>query len=185
MKTFKKVFIGFVIVLLVVIGIVTIAGLSMSGEMHVERSTTIKAPVDKVFSLVANMHNWPSWSPWHKLDPNMKVEYFGPEMGAGAGYKWSGNKKVGTGELTVVGYSEYTRIDTEMDFMENGTGKASFLFDATPEGTKLTWTMDSDMKQGKFPFNIIGPLFKGMAKEYIEADYDKGLAGIKAEAEKN
>lgn len=184
MKTFKKVLVGLLVVILVGVAAISIIGASMSGEMHVERQTVVNAPAEKIFPLIANMHNWTLWSPWHKLDPNMKIEYFGPETGVGAGYQWSGNKKVGKGKLTVVAYDQDKRLDTQMDFMENGTGKASFILQPEGAGTKLTWTMDSDMKQGGFPFSIIGPFFKGMAEKAVGEDYEKGLMGIKAQAEK-
>lgn len=181
MKTFKKILIG----LLIFVALVAVVGLLIPGETHIERSTEIKAPAEKVFGLVANMRSWNQWSPWHKIDPNMKIEYFGPETGVGAGYKWTSEEKnVGNGKMTVTGFEPNTRIDTEMDFMENGTAKASFLFAPAADGTKLTWTMDSDMKQGGFPMNVLGGYFKMVFKGMIEKDYDKGLANLKAEAEK-
>lgn len=185
MKKVFKIFGIALVVIVLLLGVVSIIGLSIPGEMHVERSTNISAAPEKVFPLIANMKNWTKWSPWHNIDPNMGISYFVPEMGVGSGYEWtSEHDKVGNGKMTVVGYEENKKLDTQMDFMENGTGSASFILSPTNEGTTLTWTMDSDMGQGGFPFNVIGPLFKNVFKGYIEADYDKGLAGIKAEAEK-
>ena len=39
----------------------------------VQRSTTIKAPPEKIVSLINDFHNWGAWSPWEKLDPAMKT----------------------------------------------------------------------------------------------------------------
>lgn len=181
MKTFKKILFGLVMLL----ALVVIIGLVIPGDMQLERSTEIKAPVSKVFGLVADMKKWPSWSPWHRIDPNMKITYFGPETGIGSGYSWSStDKQVGNGKMTVIGFDPDSKIDTEMDFMENGTAKASFFFSPAAGGTKVTWTMNSDMKQGGFPMPILGGYFKFMFRGMIEKDYDKGLANLKAEAEK-
>ncbi len=63
----------------------------------VERSTSIKAPPEKIFALINDFHGWESWSPWVKLDPAMKTTYSGAASGPGAVYQWVGNSDVGEG----------------------------------------------------------------------------------------
>src|SRR5690606_20747890 len=70
--------------------------------MHVARSATIAAPPSAVFAVVNDFRRWDDWSPWSKLDPEMKVNFEGPPIGVGAVYKWSGNNEVGEGSTTLV-----------------------------------------------------------------------------------
>src|SRR3954462_7833861 len=53
-------------------------------HLHVERSLAISAPPALVFPLINDFHAWASWSPWEKLDPNMKREISGAPQGKGA-----------------------------------------------------------------------------------------------------
>lgn len=179
MKTFKKILIGLVVVLV----LIAVVGLFLPGKVHVERSASINSSPDKVFALVGTMKNWELWSPWHKMDPNMKVTYFGPESGLGAGYSWE-SEKMGNGKLTITGYEPFNKINTDMDFMENGTAKAAFNFTVTTEGTNLSWSMDSDTKEKGGFMNVIGGYFAIFMKGALAKEFDKGLADIKTQAEK-
>jgi hypothetical protein len=62
---------------------------------RVERAATIKAPPEKIFALISDLHGWGSWSPWEKMDPAMKTTYSGAASGKGAVYKWEGSGKPG------------------------------------------------------------------------------------------
>ncbi len=77
MKTFKKILLG----LLAFIVVVLIVGFFLPRKTHVERSAEISASPEVVYDQVNNLKNWVTWSPWHHLDPKMKMEYFGPESG--------------------------------------------------------------------------------------------------------
>src|SRR4051812_25279961 len=68
---------------------------------RVTRSMTIEAPAPVIFSQVDDFKSWAAWSPWDKLDPNMKKTFEGPAEGVGASYSWQGNDKVGKGRMTV------------------------------------------------------------------------------------
>ena len=68
---------------------------TLSDSMHVSRSATIAASPAVVHDLVNDLHKWPSWSPWEKLDPAMKHSYEGPGAGMGAASSWVGNSKAG------------------------------------------------------------------------------------------
>jgi hypothetical protein len=64
----------------------------------VSRSRAVAAPPEVVQALLADFHNWPKWSPWEELDPNMKRTYGGAASGVGQTYEWKGNDKVGSGK---------------------------------------------------------------------------------------
>ena len=69
----------------------------MATPYTVTRTTTIEAPAERVHALVNDFHEWPKWSPWEDLDPQLRRTYSGPDAGVGATYAWEGNKKAGQG----------------------------------------------------------------------------------------
>ena len=58
---------------------------------RLERSTRIQAPPEKVFALLDDFHRWAEWSPWERLDPDLKRSFSGADRGVGAVYDWTGN----------------------------------------------------------------------------------------------
>ena len=93
-----------IILLIVVAVVVVLAGFvaAQPSEFRVSRSSTIAAPPAVVFEQVNDLHKWDAWSPWAKIDPNMKQTFDGPPSGIGASYSWAG-AKVGAGKMTITG----------------------------------------------------------------------------------
>lgn len=174
MKIIKRI----VITLVVLAGIISIAGFLSPAHVHVERSLTVNAPAEIIHAQINTLKNWETWSPWHKIDTAMKVEYFGGESGAGAGYKWSSDHSdVGNGEMTITASSPDS-ISTAMNFMENGVATGKFAFAKSDSGTKITWSMENDMGM-----NPIGRIFGLFMDKMVGPDFEKGLASIKEVAE--
>src|SRR5262245_1389924 len=93
----RKILIGIAaVVVLFVIVVVT-----RPATFRIERSISIAAPPENAFAQVNDFHAWPGWSPWEKMDPQMKKTFEGPASGAGAIYAWAGNDKVGEGKMTI------------------------------------------------------------------------------------
>ena len=84
---------------------------------HVSRSTKIAAPPSAIFPFINNLRNWEAWSPWAKLDPDCKITFTGPEAGPGAHYHWSGNNKVGEGNMTVVDSRANDDVRLKLEFI--------------------------------------------------------------------
>ena len=143
--------------------------------VKVERSQFIKAPADRIFDQVNALRNWPLWSPWHGYDPQMKLTYHVKDTGAGAGYSWeSRHRKVGKGSLIITESRLNEYIATEMNFMQQGTARAMFRFDAVADGTKVTWGMEADMGQ-----NPVRKLMGKMMDKWVGGDFEKGLHNLK------
>lgn len=171
----KKILIGVV----AVIAILVIVGFILPGTVHVERSVVIDAPPAKVFPHLCDFEATQKWSPWAERDPNMSNEFTGTACSVGHSHKWSGNDKVGTGTQTVTKIEKDARVETDLDFGEQGLAKAFITVQAEGEGSKVTWGFDSDMGM-----NPIGRWF-GLAMDgMIGGDYEAGLAKLKAIAEK-
>ena len=169
------------ILLAVVLAGVLIFAATKPGEFRVQRSTSIKAPPEKIFPLINDLRGWGAWSPYEKRDPAMKRAYSGPPTGKGAVYEWDGNKNVGKGRMEITDTAPPSRIVIKLDFLEpfEAHNTAEFSMDDKGESTSVTWAMYG-------PANYISKLmglFLNMDK-MIGTDFEAGLANLKAIAEK-
>lgn len=166
------------VVAIVVVFVVIVA--MQPSEFRIERSATIPAPAEFVFSQVNDFHNWEAWSPWAKLDPAVKNSFEGPEAGPGAIFKWSGNDKVGEGTMTLTESRPNDLIRIKLDFVRpfEDTSTAEFTFKLQGNQTLVTWTMFGRK-------NFIGKavcLFMNMDKT-VGGEFEKGLAQMNAAVE--
>ena len=180
MKTLKKIGLGFfgLLVLLVLVAFL------LPGKVHVERSLVIKAGAEPVYNQVNTLKNWEKWSPWHQIDPNMKLSYAGPESGNGAMYSWTSNHdQVGNGKLTIEETKPSQFIKTAMDIDGMGTSYATYKFEPVAEGTKVTWGMDSDTDQMPWSFYVPCKYMNLFMDDMIGKDFEKGLNNLKTVVE--
>ena len=163
-------------VLAVVIVLVLVVSFFLPSEVHVERSTSIDAPAEAIFTQVNELQNWKNWSPWSEMDAEMVMGYSMPSNGAGAYYTWeSENDKVGNGKLMIVESIPNESIKTSLDFDEEGTGQGAWVFTANENGgTDVTWSMDTDMGN-----NPMGKIFGLMMDKMVGPMFEKGLMNIK------
>src|SRR6195256_90802 len=103
-------------IIAIVIAIVLILAATKPDTFSVERATTVKAPPEKIFSLINDFHQWGSWSPYENKDPAMKRSYSGAASGKGAVYGWEGNKNVGSGRMEILDTSAPAKIVIQLDF---------------------------------------------------------------------
>jgi hypothetical protein len=89
------------IVIVVVIAAILIFAATKPETFTVQRAASIKAPPEKIFAVLDDFHNWGVWSPWEKMDPDMKRTFSGAANGKGAVYEWQGNSKVGQGRMEI------------------------------------------------------------------------------------
>lgn len=167
----KKILLG----LVALIALILIIASFQSDAMSVTRSAIINAPPEAVFKVVNDFRQWDAWSPWSKIDPNMKKSFEGPSEGVGAIYHWSGNSEVGTGTSTLVESKPSEKVAIRLDMTEPFAGSSDAQFILAPEGTgtKVTWAM-----QSKKPFigKIVG-LFMDCEKMCGD-QFNEGLANL-------
>ena len=145
----------------------------------VQRSTTIGAPPDAVYGHIVDFRKWAAWSPWDEMDPSMDKTYSGADSGVGAQYAWSGNRKVGQGNMEIRG-AEPSSIKIALEFLKpfKARNKTEFRLEAAGDGTEVTWTM---IGRKTLLARIMG-IFKSM-DSMLGPDFEKGLARLKAVAE--
>ena len=166
--------------LIAAVAIIIVGGsFLLPAQAVVTRSTEIAAPPDKVFAIVGDLRRFNEFSPWADLDPNIKYTFEGPESGVGQKMNWtSDNADVGNGSQTITRYEPPNFVETQLDFGMRGKPVASFDLVPSTSGTNVTWTFKSDLD------GIPAKWFGLMFDRWIGADYEKGLAKLKAVAEK-
>lgn len=166
------------IVALAVVGLLAYAA-SKPDDFAYTRSSVIAAPAPVIHAHIDDFHKWKAWSPWEKLDPEMKRSYEGPASGVGAVYGWESGK-AGVGRMEIVESDPASKEVIKLDFIKPFPANNLAVFAFTPEGggTKVTWTMS-----GKQPFmsKLMGTFFN--MDKMIGKDFEAGLASLKALAE--
>ena len=169
------------IAVVVVIAAVLALAATRPDTFRVERSTTIKAPPEKVYALIDDFHQWQQWSPWERLDPAMKRTHGGPRKGKGALYGWEGNKEVGKGQMEITEATPSSRVVVKLDFLAPFEAHNTAEFVLVPQGdaTTVTWAMFG-------PNLYIGKVMSVFASmdSLVGKDFERGLANLKAVAEK-
>lgn len=175
----KKVLRSALIGVVAAVGALGVAIATRPSTFHVERSITMAAPVDHAFARVNDFHAWSTWSPYEKLDPQLKRTFEGPRSGIGASYSFSGDK-VGAGRMTIE-KSDPARVVIKLEFFKpfEAVNTATFTFTPTGDGTKVTWAMDGENgfvgKAASLVFDM---------DKLVGGDFEQGLVALKAEAEK-
>lgn len=169
------------IVLVVIVAALLLYAATRPDSFRVERSTTIKAAPDKVFAFVNDFHQWSVWSPWEKLDPNLKRTHGGAASGRTATYAWEGNNKVGQGRMEIVESAPPGKIVIKLDFLKPFEAHNTAEFTFAPQGgeTRVNWAMHGP---ANFMTKLMG-VFMSMDK-MVGKDFEAGLANLKAAAEK-
>ncbi len=141
------------------------------------RDAVIGADPATVHALIDDFHAWSMWSPWEEMDPDLKRTFSGADKGVGARYAWTGNKKVGTGNMEITA-STADQIDIDLEFVEPFKARNTTVFRLTPtdSGTKVEWTMTGERN---LLMTVMGKLYFDKA---IAKDFDKGLAKLDAAA---
>ncbi len=166
--------------LLLALAVVAIIAAGRPDTFRVSRSATIAAPAEKIFPLINDLRQFDSWNPYALKDPQMKASYSGPASGPGARSTFD-SKKAGSGSLEIVQAAAPSQV--QMRLLMTGPFKAdnNVVFTLAPQGngTQTSWTM-----QGPAPFlaRCMGVIFN--MDKMVGADFEAGLANLKARAEK-
>lgn len=170
-----------VVALVVVVAGILIYAATRPDTFRVQRSIGIKAPPDKIFALINDLHAWTTWSPYEKKDPGMKRTFGGTSSGKGAVYEWDGDKNVGKGRMEITGTTPPSKVVIKLDFIRPFEGHNTVEFTMEPKGdnTVVTWIMYGP---AAFMMKVMG-IFMNM-DNMIGNDFAVGLANLKVVAEK-
>lgn len=171
------------VVLAVAIAGVLILAAAKPDKFSIQRGAAVKAPPEKIFSLINDFHRWGTWSPWENKDPAMKRSYSGAESGKGAIYAWEGNKNVGSGRMEILEASSPSKIVIKLDFFKpfeaHNIAEFTMLSQGDAATTNINWVM-----HGPAAFmSKVMQVFMNM-DSMVGKDFEIGLANLKRLAEK-
>lgn len=158
-----------------------IAATLISGDCRFEKSTAIKAPVEKVWQNTNTLRAMDSWSPWQEKDPNVKKVWSGSTGQPGEQQCWEGNDAVGKGCIKVLKVDSVAkRIDIEMKFLTPYQSEAMEYVIVQPNGSgsKVIWGFTSEIP---FPFSPM-KLFMDL-EDQVGPDFTSGLQKLKVLSE--
>jgi len=162
------------------IGAVLAIASTKPATFRVERSIVVNAPPEKITPWLSDLRKWTDWSPWEKLDPDMKREYSGAESGVGAKYAWDGDSNIGAGHIEIK-ESTSEKVAFSLEFLRpmECTNAADFTMAPENGGTKLTWAMYGDN-------TFIGKVMQVFLDmdDMCGPQFDEGLTNLKNLAEK-
>ena len=153
----------------------------MADQYVVERMETIAASPEDVFVRVGNLENWDDFSPWAELDPDMRKTYAGQPGAVGSTYHWTGNRKVGEGNMTITDTTPNERVVLDLKFIKPFKSESVTELDLSPsgDGTAVTWRMTG---ANTFMVKVMSLFGKSMDK-MVGPDFEKGLSKLKAVTE--
>lgn len=162
------------------IAIVLVLALRKPDTIHVVRSTEVRAPIEKVFGLIQDLHAFNTWNPWAKMDPAIQLQYRGPQAGRGAVSAWE-SRKVGSGSMEIVEVDPPKRVSIRLDFIKPfaATNRAAFVLSPTTSGTtNVRWEMEGP---ASFVQRVMGVFVdvEGM----MGKSFEDGLADLRKVAE--
>ncbi len=173
----KKILIGIAGLFVVLIAL----GFVLPDKAHVERSIVVKAPPERIYALVADLNESGKWQPWSAMDPAMTQEVTGE--GVGQKQIWK-SKKLGDGSQEIVSLNPPTHVDYALDFGDMGVAAAAISLEPIAEGTKVTWSLDTRMREGVPVYMQPISTYMGFFMDaMVGKDYEKGLANLKRAAE--
>jgi hypothetical protein len=145
-------------------------------KFRIVRSIDVAAPAESAFAQVNDFHKWVAWSPWEKLDAQMKKTFEGAASGTGSIYSWVGNPKVGEGRMTIERSVTPSVVALKLEFFKpwKATNQTTFSFDAAGAGTKVTWAMEGENGFGGKAFSLLMNMDKVVGR-----DFERGLAALK------
>jgi hypothetical protein len=145
----------------------------------IERTERVEAPPAVVYSHIASLRKMDVWSPWVRMDAQMKVAYEGPDSGVGARSAWQG-PEMGAGRLTVTGVTPERAVEMRLDMLAPMEASNRILFTLAPAGraTDVTWRMEGEN-------GFVGKAMSLLVDmdEMIGGPFEQGLTALKDVAE--
>lgn len=142
----------------------------------VTRSLSMSAPPSVIFGVVNDLRRFNDYSPWAGIDPGTRYTYGGPPAGPGAFIEWAGNKKVGSGRMSLIASQPNARISFKLEFFTPMASVAECEWTFRVEGTttQVAWSISG---HNNFVAKALC-LFMNMDK-MLGPQFEQGLAKLR------
>lgn len=171
-----KILIAVGILLVVFLGFVS----TREGKFDYKVSDTIQAPAEKIFPYLSDLKLGGQWSPYERMDPNMKKEFQGPSNQVGGKMIFDGNKDAGSGSLEILQIvpNEYVQLKLIMTKPFHAENIIQYRLIPQADVTTFTWSMSGD---GGFMGKLINIFID--CEKMIQGQFRQGIANLKTVVE--
>jgi hypothetical protein len=172
----KKSLFGILIVLTLFLGFVS----TRDGKFRYEKSGVIQASADKIFPYISNFKMGGLWSPYEKIDPNMKKTFKGPDAQVGSIMEFEGNSDAGSGSLEILKIVPNELVEIKLTMTKPFSAENIIQYQLASEGsgTRFTWSMSGD---GGFMGKLISVFIN--CEKMVTAQFSTGIANLKTVVE--
>ncbi|MEI6898568.1 MAG: SRPBCC family protein [Bacteroidota bacterium] len=175
MKTFKKIF----VILLALIVVLVIISFFLPKNYQVKRSVAIKSDKSLVFGLVSHFNQWGLWTPWTKaIDSTAVFTLEGEDGKVGTKRLWTG-KVLGEGFMLCNALTPDQLFGYDLDFSHGKyLSKGRFEFESKGDSVMVSW-----IDEGDLGYNPMARYMGLFMDKMMGPDFEKGLAKLKKIAE--
>ncbi len=154
--------------------VLTLIGLNQPKVAATSASVLISKTPEEVFRQISSLQNFVMWSPWSEKDPKMEQTFSEFDGAVGAWYRWKGNRKVGTGSMTITELIPNQKVELELIFGNRGKSTATFTIEEHGNETQVTWAFESNIGNNPIQRSMIP-----MMNKMIGRDFEQGLQNLK------
>ncbi|GAB5447478.1 SRPBCC family protein [Gymnodinialimonas sp.] len=158
--------------ILAVIAAVALIAMLLPRKVVVTRQADVDMAPAELIARVASTEGFQTFNPYCTTDPDLKITPFGPASGVGSGFRFEGKEGKGTQTVTSVTDTSVTHL---IDLGAMGKPVQTIEAEATATGSRVTWTVTSDMG-----FNPIFRIFGLFMDRMLGKTYELGLKNIAA-----
>lgn len=152
----------------------------ISKDYSVERTIVINAEPSEIYPYVVDLKEWSKWGVWFIRDPNMELEFSGPDRAIGMRSEWKSETE-GNGEMEITQLEHNRRVLYRLYFPDFDMGSNGAVeIKPTSNGSIVTWR-----DEGTVDNNPINRYFALMMDGMIGPDFEMGLENLKILAEKS
>ncbi|UXI69379.1 SRPBCC family protein [Tahibacter amnicola] len=173
------------VLLLVLVAVA--AAFLLPDRARVEREITVRRPPSQLYVLLSSFRRFNEWSPWYARDPSASYVLSGPDAGVGAKLSWTSERRdVGSGSQVIRALEPGRAIDIALELGDDIRPAVRFVLEPDGPDTRVRWTFDLDLPltvDARFPRQVVGRYMGLVMDRMVGADYETGLARLKALAE--
>ncbi len=158
--------------ILAILAAIIVIALLLPRKVVVTRQADVTLSAQDVIARAASTEGFQSFNPYCTTDPDLKITPFGPTDGVGSGFRFEGKEGKGTQTVTEV---TDTRVTHLIDLGAMGKPVQTIEAEATSTGSRVTWTVTSDMG-----YNPVFRIFGLFMDRMLGKTYELGLKNIAA-----
>ena len=163
----------------VIVALLVIAA-TKANSFRVERSITIHASPERVFSFINDLHAWEAWSNDSAGDRTVQKAYSGPVSGTGAIAEWHGSGRAGAAKMIITESVLPSRVSVKVDWLKPFEAHNLNEFAIYGQGgeTKVAWSIQAS---NLYAMKVIG-IFVNMESAFGK-HMESSLKSLKSAAE--